>query len=728
MTDREQWMVGAIQDNLSEAEAGALAEAMREDAAFRDDMSVLVQVHRWLNWRSVVEPGTSFAVAVKVRIEAEDGGAEPFRARVEQSIRAESRTRRIRLWPWALAAAMLLLCGGLWWVRQAADTVLCRVTETQGAVWVQVDTGRESLRPNTALAAGATVETGPDGRVELVFSGGTRVSLGERTMAVIRDEGRRRGLCLAQGRAVCEAAARQAGREFAVTTAHGEFTVLGTRFNVWCDDTETRLEVIEGRVQARALPARQEPVDVAAGQGATLRPDGPVKVFEMGTGKAPPPIFAPPLRGLSVIPGAGGFGMDTVAGSGRHQTPPQTRVVRVTNLNDSGPGSLRYALEKEAGPRTVVFEVSGDINLTRSITLGAFSRKQAEETGSYVTIAGQTAPAPGITLKHHGLRIERRCHDVLIQHLRIRPGDTSYGPGKKFSAVATALTLVSATGTGPARNVVVDHCSLTWSPNFNMVTQADDVTIRNCLLAECLHSPRHPKCPHSRGLLATCNDPARLRSLCIVGNLFARNMAMNPSIHKSARAVIVNNVVAGVNVGPKCDDHGADPQWTTVAGNVILKANHPLLARVKHPDTRIYFGPDNMIDGKTVQTVKEVWEGVSMPFGVVPEVNRATYPPVSAPSLVYRPVQAVAEWVLSQAGARPGERDVVDARIVREARTGGGKTIASQEEVGGWPKTEKRHRPLKLPDRPCGDDDGDGYTNLEELLHRLAAAVEGRGE
>ena len=130
---------------------------------------------------------------------------------------------------------------------------------------------------------------------------------------------------------------------------------------------------------------------------------------------------------LPVIPGAAGFGIETPAGSGRHLRPIHTNIVRVTNLDDSGPGSLRDALENCSGPKVIVFDVSGNIKLQTGIDIGDGSAEDGEATGSYITVAGQTAPSPGITLMHCGIEINPSCHDILLQHLRIRPGDTTVG-------------------------------------------------------------------------------------------------------------------------------------------------------------------------------------------------------------------------------------------------------------------------------------------------------------
>jgi hypothetical protein len=117
------------------------------------------------------------------------------------------------------------------------------------------------------------------------------------------------------------------------------------------------------------------------GLGGGTRPDGGSGAAGAGGGPTDP-CGGP----LTIIPCAKGFGMETVAGSGRHLEPPSTTIIRVTNLNDSGPGSLREALAAD-GPRTIIFEVSGTIELESNLGVST----------PYVTVAGQTAPSPGIT-------------------------------------------------------------------------------------------------------------------------------------------------------------------------------------------------------------------------------------------------------------------------------------------------------------------------------------------
>ncbi|HRZ84411.1 MAG TPA: hypothetical protein P5069_18310, partial [Candidatus Hydrogenedentes bacterium] len=99
--------------------------------------------------------------------------------------------------------------------------------------------------------------------------------------------------------------------------------------------------------------------------------------------------------------------------------------------------------------------------------------------------------------------------------------------------------------------------------------------------------------------------------------------------------------------------------------------------------------------------------------------------PVRVSPLTVRPASAVADWVLAHAGARPADRDAVDTRVVDGVRTGAGRILDSQEQVGGMPQTASTSRPLAPPPTPGADDDRDGYTNLEEWLHAQAREVEG---
>ena len=173
---------------------------------------------------------------------------------------------------------------------------------------------------------------------------------------------------------------------------------------------------------------------------------------------------------------------------------------------------------------------------------------------------------------------------------------------------------------------------------------------------------------------------------------------------------------------------GEGPVLINATHNVIKRANHPFVARAKHPDSRFYFAPDNIFNGKPFDSVAAIWEKhVSMPFEPgVAEACRAIEPPITMPDLKIKPAAEVEAWVLANAGARPADRGPVDARVINEVKNGTGAILASQEDVGGWPALAENRRELTIPGNPSGDHDGDGYTNLEEWLHGFAADVEGR--
>src|SRR5215467_7868426 len=147
-------------------------------------------------------------------------------------------------------------------------------------------------------------------------------------------------------------------------------------------------------------------------------------------------IGATAAQALPVIPGAAGYGTDTVAGRGG-------KVYRVTNLNASGAGSLKACASDAEGPRVCVFEVSGTIRLTQDMMI----------RWNNLTIAGQTAPSPGIMIRGGAIRIQ--ASDILIQHIRVRVGDDPNGPDPDNR---DALK-IEGSSSKPVKNIVIDHCS-----------------------------------------------------------------------------------------------------------------------------------------------------------------------------------------------------------------------------------------------------------------------------
>ena len=207
------------------------------------------------------------------------------------------------------------------------------------------------------------------------------------------------------------------------------------------------------------------------------------------------------------------------------------KIIRVTTLDPEGPGSIKEAIETE-GPRVVVFEVGGIIDLNKG---------NLDVTEPFLTIAGQTAPFPGITFIRGGFWIN--THDIVIQHIRVRPGDA--GEPKRSGWSPDGLT----TSGGNAYNIIIDHCSFTWAVDENLSASgtrvegpdftSHKITFSNNIIAECLSDSSHEKGEHSKGTLIHdfCRD------IAIVGNLFAHNAMRNPYFKAHSTGVIVNNLI-----------------------------------------------------------------------------------------------------------------------------------------------------------------------------------------
>lgn len=370
------------------------------------------------------------------------------------------------------------------------------------------------------------------------------------------------------------------------------------------------------------------------------------------------------------------------------------KVIRVTTLAARGPGSLAEALET-TGPRRIEFAVGGTIDLGgRSLRLAL----------PHVTLAGETAPEPGITLVNGGLGV--LTHDVIVRHLRIRPG--AGARPKKSGWEVDGL----ATG-GGARDVIVDHCSLTWATDENLSASGprfegpapDDwrrntshrVTFSHCLIGEGLHDSTHAKGPHSKGSLIHDNAT----DIAIVGNLYISNEDRNPFFKGGARGVVVNNFIH--NPGKRVMQFALNPgEWTgyewqrgvmVIAGNVARHGPSTAaeIAFLEWMGPLDVFMRDNRFfsaDGKSLPPVplfRNREKGL-VAENVRGELRQLDAPPFWPPGLEARPAETTVAWVLENVGARPWARDAIDRRLIDEARTGGGRIIHHESEVGGLPR------------------------------------------
>lgn len=427
-------------------------------------------------------------------------------------------------------------------------------------------------------------------------------------------------------------------------------------------------------------------------------------------------LVVAPTFALPVIPGAKGFGMETPAGRGG-------QVYKVTTLAETGTGSLKACIDA-TGPRVCVFEVSGTIRLSSDLVI----------RNRYLTIAGQTAPSPGIMLRGGGILI--KTSDVLLQHLRVRPGDDLAGttPDNRDALKIEALS------TAPISNIVIDHCSFVWAidETVSLWQNWDNVSIHNSIIGEPLNDSLHSKGPHGYGLLTGPQDGR----VSIVGNLLAHIVARAP-LSNATQQVFVNNIVYNFS-GMATDLQGQAlmPTSNSVVSNVYLRGpDHtggwrPILLRADATllplGSKVYLS-DNWFEG----TIADQWSLASALGGTL---NLLLYKTSTAPvwvsGLTARPTanSGVYNYVLDTVGARPADRDSADQRIVQNVRERTGRiincvaadgTTRCQKNAGGWPVLAQNRRTLTLPLNPNGLASS-GYTNLEVWLQSMSALVEGR--
>lgn len=384
------------------------------------------------------------------------------------------------------------------------------------------------------------------------------------------------------------------------------------------------------------------------------------------------------------FPGALGWAATTPGGRGG-------AIVRVTTLAPNGPGSFVEAV-RTRGPRIVVFEVGGVIDL---------GERTVKISEPFLTIAGQTAPAPGITLIRGGIDIA--THDVVVRHIRVRPGDGKRPKrsGDDYDAISTLAG---------ARDVIIDHCSLTWATDENLSASgprfegntpdewrertSHRITFSSNLVAEGLADSVHVKGEHSKGSLIHDN----VTQILIVGNLYAHDRERSPLFKGGARGAVVNNLIYDPGqraihynlIAAEWGDHPHQEGELAVIGNVLrggpsTVAGLPLVLVGGSGDLRLHLHDNVAVD----------WKGGPLPlqgsYTTAPvRVTMVSAPKV--PGLAARPAREVQDAVIGDAGARPWDRDPIDARIIANVIEGRGAIIDSQEQVGGYPATAEPTR------------------------------------
>lgn len=416
---------------------------------------------------------------------------------------------------------------------------------------------------------------------------------------------------------------------------------------------------------------------------------------------------------LPAFPGAEGFGALAKGGRGGD-------VYIVTSLEDDGPGSLREGLRK--GNRTIVFAVSGNIEL----------KKRLELKVNNVTIAGQTAPGGGITLKNYYFSISGQ--DLIIRYLRTRLGDVA---GEQTDS----LTLQHGSS-----NVILDHISATWSVDeaLSLSGNNQNITVQWCLIGESLKRSVHVKGDHGFGSLSRANGPVTWHH-----NLWVHNDARNPRLGDNYGKEgepffdVINNVI--YNYGGTCSGLTQGKFSVNYLGNYIKpgpnsnKKKAPI--EVGKPSTLRFFIADNFIEGNpTLSADNSQMIGPTDEAEIKVELVSQAFPTSPIP-VTRTSAKEAYEQVLARVGASLPLRDAVDTRIIGHVRTGTGGMINSPKDVGGYPdlpsapptssapvdtdkdgipdEWEKANglNPNDPTDGPKAPDGG--YTNLEKYLNSL---------
>ena len=414
---------------------------------------------------------------------------------------------------------------------------------------------------------------------------------------------------------------------------------------------------------------------------------------------------------LRAFPEAEGFGAATPGGRGGKVYFVRTLDDYIGGQEDPIPGSFRFAANAK-GPRYILFRVSGTITLKADLWIRE----------PYLTVAGQTAPGDGICFRDY--MVVLATHDVILRHLRFRSG----GRTRKEQM---------SVGVFGGNNSILDHCSMSWAIDEVMSSfgSVHNLTVQWCIIAEGLSRSYHPKGEHSKGSILDGDG-----GISIHHSIYAHNSARSPRVN-TVVLDFCNNIV--YNWGYRGGYTREAPTYVNYVGNYLRagpSTRESAATDVFDPGddmARIYLA-DNYLEGDPEHTANNVLL-LDPPRGVDESAflkNVVVEKPFRVPAVVTDVPLLARDRILAKAGAILPRQDSADARLMEEIRTGTGRIIDSQDEVGGWPDL------ATAPPRPDSDDDGmpdawerqngldgtrsddcledsdaDGYPNLEEFLN-----------
>lgn len=451
------------------------------------------------------------------------------------------------------------------------------------------------------------------------------------------------------------------------------------------------------------------------------------RVDEVGADKSVTPgrVWRFRVRRLA-FPGAEGYGR--FARGGR-----AGRVIEVTNLEDSGPGSLREAIDAE-GPRTIVFRVGGTIQLKDKLVI----------RNPYVTVAGQTAPGDGICIRGATFG-NYATHDTIIRYVRVRVGDES---GKTFDGMGFAST----------DHAIIDHCSISWTIDESVSSRGGkNITFQRNIIAEPLNMSVHSHyvgTGKGHSFAGSISGDIGSFHHNLLANAAGRNWSLAGGLTQSGKFAgyldLRNNVV--YNWEHRTNDGGV--KKLNLVGNDYIpgpasRVFHLCIVEMelKVPgDLQQYYIAGNVMEGYP-QYNPDNWKngGIKDPRGDA-KVMKLDQPFCPSYITEQSPKDAY-KSVMADVGCNRPKYDAVDERVIKDvlrrgatfkgSKTGIPGIIDSQKDVGGWPDLKGGDAPAdtdhdgmpdawekahKLnPDDPQdgAKDSGDGYTNLETYLNDI---------
>jgi hypothetical protein len=430
---------------------------------------------------------------------------------------------------------------------------------------------------------------------------------------------------------------------------------------------------------------------------------------------------------LPAFPGAEGGGAISIGGRGGV-------VCTVSNLNDSGPGSLRACINA-SGPRTVVFRVGGTIQVKSEMAI----------INPYITIAGQTAPGGGIQLTGTDLCGERgwdqmirvRTHDVIASHLRIRKGACP-SDSKRATPIGVGYS---------GKNAIFDHLSVYWSEGMNFGVYAHswsgqsadnapkNITLSNSILAEPLGTNNHTQLGVG-GVEGRGDWMLGMTDIDFHNNMFLNFNHRGPT--NSARSGrLVNNII--YNWGFYATQIASGVQYDVVSniyktGPNNVSSTQPEITSFLYSDDNRFINdaPSIYVSGNKGPSLVNpdddnwgmVWRVSGMNGGLVSRLStayRRTSPlPAPAVPITVRHVNDLENHLLPRVGASRrldcsgnwvDNRDEADARVVNWYQNRRGGRVNHEDEVGGIPAVASG--------AACLDSDGDGMPDAWEDLKGL---------